>query len=70
MVDDDDEIIPNMEMAPFDDKISIFKTKVDTFAFVEKSKFDPIDPSLNVNILGTSVKNSEVVYIILNRKLL
>jgi hypothetical protein len=59
--DDDDEIIANMEMNPFDDKMSILKTKIDTFAIIEKVKYDPINESFNVSILGSTMKNSELV---------
>jgi hypothetical protein len=59
--DDDDEIIANMEMNPFDDKLSILKTKLDTFVIVEKNRFDPVEESLNISILGSTMKNSELV---------
>jgi hypothetical protein len=59
--DDDDEVIANMEINAFDDKMSILKTKIDTFVIVEKIKYDPVEESLNISILGSTMKNSELV---------
>jgi hypothetical protein len=64
--DDDDEFCVNMEINAFDDKALVAKTKMDTFAFVEKINYDP-DKDQNSNtmrdLLGTSVvNNTEVKY--------
>jgi hypothetical protein len=63
--DEDDEVVANMEMNAFDDKMSILKTKIDTFVIVEKVKFDPVEESLNVSILGSTMKNSELVNLLI-----
>jgi hypothetical protein len=64
--DDDDDILPNMEFAPFDDKLNILKSKNDTMAFVEKINFNPeTDTSyITTSILGTTTKDSEIVKLI------
>lgn len=60
--DDDDDILPNMELPAFDDKLNIVKSKNDTMAFVEKINFNPEVENSSVNhILGSTVKNSEMV---------
>jgi hypothetical protein len=68
--DDEDEVTANMEMNAFDDKMSILKTKIDTFVIVDRIKYDPVEESSNVNILGSTMKNSELVKVNNFRKLL
>jgi hypothetical protein len=52
----------NMDINAFDDKALVVKTKMDTFAIVEKINYDPEKESkITPSILGTSlVNNSEV----------
>lgn len=52
--DDDDDILPNMELCAYDDKLNVIKSKNDTMAFVEKINFNPeTDTSYNTSsILG------------------
>ena len=51
-----------MDINAFDDKALVVKTKIDTFAIVEKINYDPEKDSKTMqSILGTSlVNNSEV----------
>jgi hypothetical protein len=60
--DEDDGVVVNMEINVFDDKALVVKTKIDTFAMVEKISYDPEKEGKSVpSILGTSlVNNSEV----------
>jgi hypothetical protein len=61
--DDDDEVMVNMEINAFDDKALVVKTKIDTFAIVEKINYDPEkDMGKGItSILGTSVVNNSEV---------
>jgi hypothetical protein len=61
--DDDDDILPNMELPALEDKLNVIKSKNDYLAFVEKINFNPdSDMSLVTgNILGTTTKDSETV---------
>jgi hypothetical protein len=61
--DDDDDILPNMELPALEDKLNVIKSKNDYLAFVEKINFNPeSDMSLvTSNILGTTTKDSETV---------
>jgi hypothetical protein len=58
--DDDDEIVPNMEFPPFEDRNLFLKAKTDTVAFVEKLNYNPDSiQSVAQSILGIQTKDNE-----------
>jgi hypothetical protein len=67
MVDDDDSDGTNtrFEMPALADKLNVCKTGYDSMAFVEKNISSIDQESFNMNILGSTTNNSEIVIYIL-----
>jgi len=63
MIDDDsDDVNTRLEMPALADKLNVSKTGYESMAFVEKNISSIDAESLNMNILGSTTNNSEIVF--------